>query len=119
MKLQSTMFELLSGRVLSCILGRKPYRCVWLTGGGSSGCSTCVGIFKTLLNRLCRLAYCILCVCVCACACACARARACACVCVCVCVLIGWPKSSKALQFVRSVCGSVDDLTFTATFYRH
>ena len=32
MKLQSTMFELLSGRVLSCTLGRKPYRCVWLTG---------------------------------------------------------------------------------------
>ena len=51
MKLQSTRFELLSGRVLSCTLGRKPYRCVWLTGGGSSGCSTCIGIFKTLLNR--------------------------------------------------------------------
>ena len=50
-KLQSTRFELLSGRVLSCTLGRKPYRCVWLTGGGSSGCSICVGIFKTLLNR--------------------------------------------------------------------
>ena len=48
MKLQSTMFELLSGRVLSFTLGRKPYRCVWLTGGGSNGCSTCVGIFKTL-----------------------------------------------------------------------
>jgi len=32
MKLQSTRFEVLSGRVLSCALGRKPYRCVWLTG---------------------------------------------------------------------------------------
>jgi len=50
-KLQSTRFELLSGRVLSCTLGRKPYRCLWLTWGGSSGCSTCVGILKTLLNR--------------------------------------------------------------------
>jgi len=51
MKLQSTRFEVLSGRVLSCALGRKPYRCVWLTEGGSSGCSTCIGIFKTLLKR--------------------------------------------------------------------
>jgi len=51
MKLQSTRFEVLCGRVLSCTLGRKPYRCVWLTGGGSSGCNTSVGIFKTLLNR--------------------------------------------------------------------
>jgi len=32
MKLQSTRFEVLSSRVLSCTLGRKPYRWVWLTG---------------------------------------------------------------------------------------
>jgi len=51
MKLQSTRFEVLCGRVLLCTLGRKPYHCVWLTGGGSSGCNTSVGIFKTLLNR--------------------------------------------------------------------
>jgi len=51
MKLQSTRFEVLCGRVLLCTLGRKPYRCVWLMGGGSSGCNTSVGIFKTLLNR--------------------------------------------------------------------
>jgi len=48
MKLQSTRFEVLSGRVLLCALGRIPYRCVWLTGGGSSGCSTFIGIFKTI-----------------------------------------------------------------------
>jgi len=30
MNLQSTRFEVLSGRVLSCALGRKPYRCVGL-----------------------------------------------------------------------------------------
>ena len=53
MKLQCTRFELFFGRVLSCTLGRKPYRCVWLAGVVvvDVGPSTCVGTFKTLLNR--------------------------------------------------------------------
>ena len=46
MKLQSTRFQVLSGRVLSCTLSL----CM-TDGGGSSGCNTCIGIFKTLLNR--------------------------------------------------------------------